>query len=116
MNNWSVWEQMALGVKRGISSPGKTLFTNKFVEVNDTSVCMKGWNNEGMKEFNEILNYLVSIRNDIHMINMETELMMEYERFDVVTPKKQKRNCNNDVLLEERVVPFDGYTLNFEQV
>ena len=91
INNWSVWEQMALGVKRGISSPGKTLFTNKFVEVNDTSVCMKGWNNKGMKEFNEILNYLVTIRNDIEMINMETELMMEYKRFDEITPKKKEK-------------------------
>ena len=116
MNNWEVWEQMALGEKRGKGISGKTLFTNKTVELDDFKVCIKGWSNEGLKVFNEILNYLATVRNNANTINMENELMLEYKNLVLDKSKKRRRDYNDNVLLEERVRPFDGYSMNFEQV
>ena len=51
------------------------------------------------------------------MINMENKLMLEYKNLEIDTqPKKRKRIYKDNVLLEERVRPFDGYSMNFEQV
>ena len=69
-----------------------------------------------MKEFNEIVNYLVSVRNNSNVIDMENKLMEEYQNVELDKSKKRRRTINDNVILQERVRPFDGYLMNFEQV
>ena len=53
INNWKVWEAMAKGAKRTRGSEAMTLFTNvKETYNNGAEVKIKGWSNEGLKEFN----------------------------------------------------------------
>ena len=116
MNNWEVWEKMALGEKRGKGMSDKTLFTNKSVDLNNVSVCIKGWSNDGLKEFNEIVNYLTTVRNNSNVIDIENEILEEYQNVFFDKSKKRRRTINDNAIWQERVRPFDGYSMNFEQV
>ena len=117
MNNWKVWEGMALGEKR--SRGGKTndtLFTNKHHMCNDVKINVKGWSNDGLKEFNVTLRYLMTVRNKSNMKQMEEELLDEEKELGSMNLRKRKRGFNNDeVLISEREVPLDAYSLNFSQ-
>ena len=116
MNSWSVWENIVKGErKRRRGEVGQTLFTNQMKVVNDSTLRLKGWNSEGMHEFNENLTYLVTVRNSEEVINIEKDILNEYKDMDYST-RKQKRKNNNEALLAERVKPFDGYNMLFEQV
>ena len=116
MNSWSVWESIVKGErKRRRGEVGQTLFTNQMKVVNDSTLRLKGWNSEGMHEFNENLTYLVTVRNSEEVINIEKEILNEYKDMDYST-RKRKRNNNDEALLAERVKPFDGYNMLFEQV
>jgi len=73
MNNWNVWEKLATGEKRGRGQHGDTLFTNQKKSINGETIMLKGWSNDGMKEFNKILCYLIQVRNSDDTIEMERE-------------------------------------------
>ena len=59
MNSWNVWEKLASGEKRGRGQHGDTLFTNQKKSINGETIMVKGWSNDGMKELNKILCYLI---------------------------------------------------------
>ena len=64
MNNWEVYERLSNGEERKRGKLLKMLFTNSKVETNDPKVTikmLKGWSGKGVKEFNEITTYLLSI-------------------------------------------------------
>lgn len=117
MNNWKVWESMALGEKR--TRGGKTtdtLFTNKLYVCNDVKVNVKGWSNDGLKEFNVTLRYLMTVRNKPNMKQIEEELLVEEKELGNMNVRKRKRGVNYDeILISEREVPLDAYSLNFAQ-
>ena len=115
MNNWSVWEGMANGEKRLKGKPSNTLFTNKTIMVNNVEMKSKGWSNEGLKEFNVILRYLVSVRNNIDIKTIEENLMEEYKQCDNTQLGKRKRKNNDELLMSERELPLDAYSLAFCQ-
>ena len=116
MNNWGVWERMVKGVKRNKGMSGDTLYTNKKVKINNTSLSLKGWSNEGMQEFNDIIRYLASVRNTDDAIEVENEIMNEYKGSGLSRCLKRRKRNNDDILLGERITPFDGYNMTFEQV
>jgi len=119
MNNWEVWEEMSSGKERTRGELLNTMFTNSRVESNDPNVTIKvikGWSGKGMKEFNKIMTYLVNVRNEEHVIEMEKELMQEYKELDMGKTGKRKRDGNDQFLLEDRVTPFDAYNIGFQQV
>lgn len=117
MNNWKVWESMALGEKR--TRGGKTtdtLFTNKKYVLNNVNVNIKGWSNDGLKEFNVILRHLMTVRNKPIMKQLEEELLAEEKELGSINLRKRKRATNNDeIIISEREVPLDAYSLNFAQ-
>ena len=119
MNNWEVYERLSNGEERTRGKLLKTLFTNSKVETNDPKVTikmLKGWSGKGMKEFNEITTYLLSVRNEEYVIELENELMQEYNELDMENTGKRKRDRNDEFILEDRVTPFDGYSIGFQQV
>ena len=119
MNNWEVYERLSNGEERKRGKLLKTLFTNSKVETNDPKVTikmLKGWSGKGVKEFNEITTYLLSIRNEEYVIELEKELMQEFKELDMDKTGKHKRDKNDEFILENRVTPFDGYSIGFEQV
>ena len=118
MNNWEIWEKMAAGEKRerGKNWDEYTLFTNKKVIYNDREVLIKGWSNEGLNEFNNIINYLYTIRNSEDTIRIENQILEEYRELDSNRCGKRKRSNNDEVILADRVMPFDGYSQTFVQV
>ena len=115
MNNWSVFESMARGEKRERGKQWETLFTNRTKTYNGVQVKIKGWNNEGLKEFNETINYLTTVRNMDAVINVEENLMKEYKEMRNKRRGKRKRDNNDDLILAERVLPQDGYSQTFIQ-
>ena len=116
MNNWKVWERMAKGEKRPRGNESLTLFTNKKQRYNSgVEVKIKGWSNEGLKEFNNILRYLITVRNKSDMKNLETELMEEEKEMLVDKTRKRKRENNDDQMIAEREIPLDAYNINFIQ-
>ena len=119
MNNWEVYERLSNGEERKRGKLLKTLFTNSKVETNDPKVTikmLKGWSGKGVKEFNENTTYLLSVRNEEYVIELENELMEEYKELDIGNIGKRKRDGNDEFILEDRVTPFDGYSIGFEQV
>ena len=93
-----------------------TLFTNKKQRYNSgVEVKIKGWSNEGLKEFNNILRYLITVRNKSDMKNLETELMEEEKEMLVDKTRKRKRENNDDQMIAEREIPLDAYNINFIQ-
>ena len=119
INNWDVYEKLANGEERTRGKLLKALFTNSKVESNDPKVTLKmlkGWSGKGVKEFNEITNYLLSVRNEDYVIEMENELMQEFNELDMEKTGKRKRDGNDEFILEDRVTPFDGYSTGFKQV
>ena len=116
MNNWGVWERMVKGEKRDRGKSSDTLYTNKTVTINSVNLSLKGWTNEGMQEFNDILEYLSTVRNNEDTIEMENEIMNEYNDLDYIKSRKRKKRDHDDILLSERIRPFDGYNMVFEQV
>ena len=119
MNSWDVFERLSSGEERRRGKILKTLFTNSKVESNNPNVTikvLKGWSGKGMREFNEITTYLLGVRNEEYIIELENELMQEYEELDMENTGKRKRDGNDDFLLEDRVTPFDGYSIGFQQV
>ena len=95
------------------------MFTNNKVETNDPKVTikmLKGWSGKGVKEFNEITTYLLNVRNEEYVIELENELMQEYKELDMENTGKRKRDGNDEFILEDRVTLFDGYSIVFEQV
>ena len=106
---------MANGEKRLKGKPSDTLFTNKNLTLNDIQMMNKGWTNEGLKEFNVILRYLASVRNKNEMKQIEEELKREYEEYSMLQLGKRKRKNNDELLMSEREVPLDGYSLGFNQ-
>ena len=117
MNNWKVWECMAKGERRGKGKQFETLFTNQKQKIGDIEVRMKGWSNEGMREFNKTLRYLISVRNMYEWITIENDLMTEYKKIDGdKSCKKRKRDNNDEILLMDRETPLDAYCLNFVQI
>ena len=116
INNWKVWEAMAKGEKRTRGSEAMTLFTNvKETYNNGAEVKIKGWSNEGLKEFNHILRYLMTVRNKNEMKQMENELMEEEKDLLAEKSKKRKRVNNDDIMMAEREIPLDAYNMNFIQ-
>jgi len=115
MNNWSVFESMARGEKRIRGKNLETLFTNTTKTYNGVSIKIKGWNNDGLKEFNETINYLTTVRNTDLVIGIEEDLMKEYKEMDTNRRAKRKRDNNDELILAERVLPQDGYSQTFEQ-
>ena len=111
MNNWKVWESMAKGDKRN----NDTLFTNTSKTYNGVTLKIKGWNNDGLKEFNETINFLMTVRNTDMVIDIETELMKEYVDMHKSRLGKRKRDNNDDLILADRVLPQDGYSQTFVQ-
>ena len=100
MNNWKVWESMAKGEKREKGRQLETIFTNQKKQIGDIEVRMKGWSNNGMKEFNKTLRYLISVRNLYEWQKIENELMNEYKEMDDdKSGKKRKRDNNDEILL-----------------
>ena len=90
-NNWKVWEGMTKGEKRARGSDPNTLFTNvKETYNNGAEVKIKGWSNEGLKEFNNILRHLMTVRNKSDMKRMEEELMEEEKELLDEKSKKGK--------------------------
>ena len=119
MNNWDVYKRLSNGEERKRGKLLKTLFTNNKVETNDPKVkikMLKGWSGKGVKEFNEITTYLLNVRNEEYVIELEDELMQEYKELDMENIGKRKRDGNDEFILEDRVTPFDGYSVEFEQV
>ena len=116
MNNWNVWEMMAKGEKRGRGSESNTLFTNvKMITNTGIEIKMKGWSNEGLKEFNQILRYLITVRNKDEIKMVEMGLLEEQKELTKNKIKKRKRENEDEVLIAEREVPLDGYNLLFMQ-
>ena len=116
MNNWNVWEKLATGEKRGRGQHGDTLFTNQKEDINGETIMLKGWSNDGMKEFNKILRYLIQVRNSDDTIEMEREIMMRYRAIDSLRKGKRKRDSNNEHILNDREMPLDAYNITFVQV
>ena len=119
MNNWDVYERMSNGEERTRGKYLKTLFTNNKVESNNPNVTikmLKGWSGKGVKEFNEITTYLLNVRNEEYVTDLENELMQEYKELDADNTGKRKRDGNDEFILEDRVTPFDGYSNVFQQV
>ena len=116
MNNWKVWERMAKGEKRPRGNESLTLFTNKKQRYNSgVEVKIKGRSNEGLKEFNNILRYLITVRNKSDMKNLEMELMEGEKDMLVDKTRKRKRDNNDDQMIAEREIPLDAYNINFIQ-
>ena len=115
MNNWKVWEEIANGDKRKRGKNSNTLFTNTKKKYNGKDIKIKGWNNEAMKEFNETGTYLSTVRNMDDVIEIENDLKEEYKRMNSTKCGKQKRDNNDESILAERVLPFDGYSQTFVQ-
>ena len=42
--------------------------------------------------------------------------MEEYKELDMENIGKRKRDGNDEFILEDRVTPFDGYSIGFKQV
>ena len=83
---------------------------------NDVKINVKGWSNDGLKEFNVTLRYLMTVRNKFNMKQMKEELLDEEKELGSMNLRKRKRECNNDeALISEREVPLDAYSLNFSQ-
>ena len=119
MNNWDVYERLSNGEKRTRGKLLKTLFTNNKVESNNPNITikmLKGWSGKGVKEFNEITTYLLSVRNEEYVTDLENELMQEYKELDADNTGKRKRDGNDEFILEDRVTPFDGYNNVFQQL
>ena len=116
MNSWGIWEKMASGEKRGRGKLGDTLFTNKVMNINGESLMMKGWNNKGMKEYNNILRYLIQVRNNDEIIEIERSIMMRYRRIDTMRKGKRRRESNDEYILQDREIPLDAYNITFVQV
>ena len=116
MNNWKVWEAMANGEKRTRGArTTDTLFTNKKCYINNVEMYTKGWSNDGLKEFNIILRYLISVRNKKEQKDMEQKLLEEEQSIAVTSGKKRKRVNNDEIINAEREIPLDAYTLQFSQ-
>ena len=108
---------MAKGEKREKGRQLETIFTNQKKQIGDIEVRMKGWSNNGMREFNKTLRYLISVRNLYEWQKIENELMNEYKEMDDdKSGKKRKRDNNDEILLMDREAPLDAYSLNFVQV
>ena len=116
MNSWSVWEKLASGEKRQRGKLGDTLFTNQRKNINGETVMIKGWSNEGMKEFNNILRYLMNVRNKLETIEIERNIMMRYRDIDFIRKGKRKRDSNDESILQDREIPLDAYNISFVQV
>ena len=116
MNNWTVWEKMALGHKRSIGENSGTLYTNKVIKKNEkVSTVVRGWSNQGLKEFNVILKYLVTVRNKVEIKQVENMLKEEYKENNEKRLRKRKRQNQDENLIAEREVPLDAYSLEFSQ-
>ena len=116
MNNWKVWEAMAKGEKRTRGArTTDTLFTNKKCSINNVEMYTKGWSNDGLKEFNIILRYLISVRNKKEQKDMEQVLLEEEQAIIVKCGKKRKRVYNDEIINAEREIPLDAYSLQFSQ-
>ena len=116
MNNWDVWESIAKGGKRKKGTKSDTLFTNKKKRYNDNEIMMKGWNNDGLREFNNTLNYLVTVRNMDSIITLESKLLEEFKEIDQKRSRKRKRDSSDKLILADMVLPMDGYSQNFIQM
>ena len=136
MNNWMEWKAMVGGQDRKRDENSKTLFTNKHIVLSqgggrtsgstDDSirrkkknlVQIKGWSEEGISVYNEILQYLVSVRNESEYKNIEEELLKIYKDEEANGGKggKRKRCDVADEILLKNTKPFDAYSLTFVQM
>jgi hypothetical protein len=117
MNNWMEWEEQAKGNDRERKKDKvRTIFTNQL--DGSTSVQIKGWSNEGMREFNKIIRYLVTVRNEEDHKEIEQRLMNEYNEVEGKKErKKRKREIDDEDVLADIIQPLDGYGgLNFVQI
>lgn len=115
MNNWKVWENMAKDDNLDDDELSKPLFTNTFKTYNGVKIKIKGWNNEGLREFNETANFLTTVRNMDKVIEIETELKEEFIEMKVNRRAKRKSDNNDELILADRVLPQDGYSQTFIQ-
>ena len=118
MNNWKVWEQMAKGEKRdrGKNWDNFTLYTNKKKNYAGKEILIKGWSNDGMTEFNNCQMILKDERGKKTSIEMEDDIVEYYNELDMNKNGKRKRDNHDELILAERVMPLDGYCVNFTEV
>ena len=117
MNSWMEWEEQANGNDRERKKDKvRTIFTNQLDSASVHQI--KGWSNEGMREFNRILQYLVTIRNVEDHKAVEQRLMEEYIEVEGKKERrKRKREFDDDDVLADLIQPLDGYGgLNFVQI
>ena len=50
------------------------------------------------------MTYLVNVRNEEYVVEMEKELMQEYKELDTGKMGKRKREGNDEFLLENRFI------------
>ena len=79
------------------------------------STVVRGWSNQGLKEFNVILKYLVTVRNKVEIKQVENMLKEEYKENNEKRLRKRKRQSQDENLIAEREVPLDAYSLEFSQ-
>ena len=79
------------------------------------STVVRGWSNQGLKEFNVILKYLVTVRNKVDIKQVENMLKEEYKENNEKRLRKRKRQNQDENLIAEREVPLDAYSLEFLQ-
>ena len=79
------------------------------------STVVRGWSNQGLKEFNVILKYLVTVRNKVEIKQVENMLKEEYKENNEKRLRKRKRQNQDENLIAEREVPLDAYSLEFSQ-
>ena len=79
------------------------------------STVVRGWSNQGLKEFNVILKYLVTVRNKVEIKQVENMLKEEYKENNEKRLRKRKRQNQDENLIAEQEVPLDAYSLEFLQ-
>ena len=134
MNNWKEWEYL-IGLGKDIRKDrreSRTLFTNKYIDIVEDGdgrgiraginygkkkkIQIKGWNEDGIEEYNNILRYLSTVRNDVDHIEVEEQLLARYKEEDKLQLGKRKRACNEVEALTKKVKPFDAYNMPFVQM
>ena len=102
MNNWKVWELMAKGDKRGRGSSPEinslSLFTNKKAKFGDKEQVVKGWNRDGINEFNKNVQHLIMVRNMHDTKEIESRLMSEYKDLLKRGSKQSRENYDDEII------------------
>lgn len=123
MNCWVVWEDKAKGVSVERGRKAKTIFTNTLLRVRSRGgdvkeVLNKGWNNASVKEFNNCMKYLKTVRNLDSYKLIEMSLLEEYKELDKDGRKAKRRRVVDDDLTDLLDIeePMDAYNFDFVQL